>query len=83
MTVEADIKTFGDENTVSGFTRIENTDLGSVRVYYDPNDADVTLNPAEAMGPTEEGLFYEEYHEGMVSAVRVSDDADRDGQLIV
>lgn len=82
MTVEADIQTFGDEHTVSGFTRIENTDLGSVRVYYDPDDAEAGFNPAEVMGPTDEGLFYEEYNEGMVSAVRVGD-SDRDPQLIV
>jgi len=83
MTVEADINTFGDEHTVSGFTRIEVTDLESVRVYYDPDDADAGFNPAQLMGPTDEGLFYEEYSEGIVSSVRIGEEAGRNGQLIV
>lgn len=82
MTVEADIETFGETSTVSGFDRIERTNLGDLRVYYDPDNPDAGFNPAGLMGPTDEGLFYEEYDAGEITAVRVGDN-ERDPQLMV
>jgi len=83
MTIEADVEHPGGTVTVSGFTRIETTTLGHVRVYYDADDPRAGFNPQTLLGPTDEGLFYEEYSKGSVEAVRVEDDSDRDPQLIV
>ena len=83
MTVEANVQHPGGTATVSGFERIETTTLGNVRVYYDPDNPQAGFNPQTLLGPTDEGLFYEEYENGSVEAVRVGDDSDRDPQLIV
>lgn len=83
MTVEADIEHPGGQATVSGFERVERTTLGNIRVYYDPDNPNAGFSPQALLGPTDEGLFYEEYEGGEITAVRSGDDAERDPQLIV
>jgi hypothetical protein len=85
---EVDIQHPSGVDTVEYYERVEQTDLGNVRVYYDPQRADVAhelqmSNAAELTEPNDDGLMYVEYQSASIDAVRASDDSSREGQLIV
>jgi len=89
MTVEADIQLVNTNETVQQFERIETTEVGRVRVYYDPQNAEVSNNlrstsAATMSEMTDEGLFFMEYPpNATVTNVRVSEDDTYGNELIV
>jgi len=83
MTTEVDIQTYNGLRTVSEFRKIEKTDIGNTRVYYEPDSVAENGTTEQVFGPTDDGLFYEEHYDATIVSVRVEDSDERDGQLIV